>query len=174
MKRDAVPGQYSFIAFTPTAKGGAHIFCAEYCGKAHSAMLGTIRVLPHDEYKEWEKSLGKMPEKCGTPPVPCNPTVWGGELFQKNGCPTCHGVGGTGEIGGAKSPGPKLVGLYMKAGGEKMASGTMMTPDENYIRSSILQPQKDIVDGYNNVVMPPFVFKDDQIDALIAYIKSLK
>ena len=64
LKRDAVPGQYSFIQFTPTVAGDAHVFCAEYCGTSHSGMLATVKILPPKEYKEFEKTLGKC---IGTP-----------------------------------------------------------------------------------------------------------
>lgn len=171
MKRDAVPGQYSFIQFTPTVAGEAHVFCAEYCGTSHSGMLATVKVLPPAQYKEWEGSLGKMPATCGTPPVPCDPAKWGADLFVKNGCGTCHGAGGSGELGGAKSVGPKLAGLF---GRQEQTMTGPVSADENYLRESILRPQAKIVAGYNTVNMPPFVFKDDQIDAIIAYIKSLK
>ncbi len=174
MKRDAVPGQYSFIQFTPTKVGKAHVFCAEYCGTNHSAMLGEVFIETPEEHKKFLDTLGKKPEVCGTPPVPCTPEKWGETIFTANQCPTCHGVGGSGQIGGAKSPGPRLAGLFMKSGGEMMSTGTAVTPDENYIRESILRPQAKIVQGYNTVVMPPFVFKDEQIDALIAYVKTLK
>ena len=175
LKRDAVPGQYSFITFTPTVAGDAHVFCAEYCGMSHSGMLATVKVLPREEYKEFVKTLGKCVPKPGDPADFCQPAKWGERLFQKNGCPTCHGAGGTGEIAGSKSPAPRLVGLYMKGGGEMMSTGQAVTPDENYIRESILRPQAKIVMGYNNVQMPTFAgMKDEQLDALIAYIKSLK
>jgi cytochrome c oxidase subunit 2 len=170
MKRDAVPGQYSFIQFTPTVAGDAHVFCAEYCGNSHSGMLATVKVLPPEQYTEWEKKLGQ----CQGTPEECTPVKWGESLFQKNGCPTCHGPGGVGEIAGSKSPGPRLVGLYMKAGGEMMTGGEKITPDENYIRESVLRPQAKITAGYTTVQMPPFVMKDNQLDAIIAYVKSLK
>lgn len=164
MKRDAVPGQYSFIAFTPTVVGDAHVFCAEYCGTSHSGMLATVKVHTKDDYKKWEDESRKPP------PIP--PEKWGEQLFVKNGCPTCHGAGGTGEIGGGKSPGPKLAGIFGTP--QPLVSGGPVTADENYIRESILRPNAKIVAGYNNVQMPPFVLKDPQLDALIAYIKSLK
>ncbi len=174
MKRDAVPGQYSFISFTPTQIGEAHVFCAEYCGTNHSGMLAKVIVESAEDHKKFLDSMGKMPETCGTPPVPCSPEKWGETLFISNGCTTCHGQGGSGQLGGAKSPGPKLAGLFMKPGGEMMMTGQAVTPDENYIRESILRPNAKIVQGYNTVAMPPFVFKDPQLDAIIAYIKSLK
>jgi cytochrome c oxidase subunit 2 len=175
MKRDAVPGQYSFIAFTPTVLGEANVFCAEYCGMSHSGMLGKVIVETPEQHKEFLKTLGKCTIRPGDPPDACQPAKWGERLFSKNGCPTCHGPGGAGELAGTKTQGPRLVGLYMKPGGEQMSTGQMITPDENYIRESILRPQAKIVMNYNTVTMPTFAgMKDEQLDALIAYIKGLK
>lgn len=167
MKRDAVPGQYSFIQFTPTVEGDAHVFCAEYCGTSHSGMLASVKILSPEKYKEFEKTLGK----CVGTPEQCKPEAWGATLFAKNGCPTCHGAGGVGEIGGSKSPGPRLAGLF---GRQESTSAGTINADENYIRESILRPQAKIVTGYTTVQMPTFVLKEDQLDALIAYVKSLK
>lgn len=167
MKRDAVPGQYSFIQFTPTKAGDAHVFCAEYCGTSHSGMLATIKILEPAEYKEWESHLGgcrePKPEDCGAP--------WGRKLFIKNGCPSCHGEDGSGNIAGSKSPGPKLAGIF---GHQENTTAGPVNVDENYIRESILRPNAKIVAGYTTVQMPPFVMKDPQLDAVIAYLKSLK
>src|SRR5205085_1519166 len=102
-----VPGQYSFIAFTPTVLGPAQVFCAEYCGTSHSAMLASVVVESAEDHKKFLDTLGKKPELCGTPPVPCTPEKWGEGLFAANQCPTCHGAGGSGQIGGSKSPGPR-------------------------------------------------------------------
>jgi cytochrome c oxidase subunit II len=168
MKRDAVPGQYSFIQFTPTVAGDANVFCAEYCGTSHSGMLATVKVLEPAEYKEFEKTLGK----CTGTPEECKPEKWGEKLFVKNGCTVCHGPGGSGVVGGSKSPGPKLAGVYNTM--QPMATGPGVMADENYIRESILRPNAKIVAGYTNVQMPAFVMKDDQLDAVIAYLKTLK
>lgn len=173
MKRDAVPGQYSFIQFTPNVTGEvqeAHVFCAEYCGTSHSGMLASVKILPKAQYKEFEKTLGK----CDLGEKICKEEPWkfGEKLFVKNNCPTCHGVGGTGEIGGSKSPGPRLAGLFTK--GQETTTAGPVTVDENYIRESILRPNAKIVAGYSTVQMPAFVMKDEQLDAVIAYVKSLK
>jgi cytochrome c oxidase subunit 2 len=168
LKRDAVPGQYSFIAFTPTVVGPAHVYCAEYCGTSHSGMLASVNVLSPKDYQEFIKTLGK----CSGTPEECKPEKWGETLFVKNACSTCHGTGGTGLIGGSKSPGPKLAGIYNTTQPIAGAAGVMA--DENYIRESILRPNAKIVEGYTTVQMPAFVMKDDQLDAVIAYIKSLK
>jgi cytochrome c oxidase subunit 2 len=56
-----------------------------------------------------------------------------------------------------------------------LAGGRQVTIDENYLRESILNPQASIVAGYQPV-MPTYqgLLNDKQVDALIAYIKSLK
>ena len=165
MKRDAVPGQYSFIQFTPTVVGMAHIFCAEYCGTDHSGMLGVVYVETPEQHRAFLDSLDR-------PPPGLTPEKWGEALFTANGCPTCHGPAGTGMVGGNKSTGPKLVGVFGHS--VELSAGAPVNADENYIRESILQPNAKKVKGYENVQMPPFVFKDPQIDALTQYIKSLK
>ena len=49
------------------------------------------------------------------------------------------------------------------------------TIDDNYIRNSILEPQSQIVAGYQGV-MPTYqgLLNDRELDALIAFLKTLK
>jgi cytochrome c oxidase subunit II len=49
-----------------------------------------------------------------------------------------------------------------------------VTADENYVRESILQPAAKIVNGYKPI-MPTFQgqISDEQLNALVAYVKSL-
>jgi cytochrome c oxidase subunit 2 len=56
-----------------------------------------------------------------------------------------------------------------------MQDGSAVDVDENYVRESILQPNAKVVRGFQPV-MPTFqgVLTDRQIDALIAYIRSLQ
>lgn len=53
LKQDAFPGQQTEIVFTPTDTGTYRIYCAEYCGRGHYTMLGTIRVVNRSTYKQW-------------------------------------------------------------------------------------------------------------------------
>ncbi|MBL8613662.1 MAG: cytochrome c oxidase subunit II [Myxococcales bacterium] len=163
-KRDAVPGLYSHLAFTPNVKGEAQVYCAEFCGTSHSGMLAKIIVVDEEQYKKHLDELDKMPEKCGE--KPCTPATWGEQLFVKNGCPSCH------SRDGSKSLGPSLKGVFGTP--QPIAGSGPVTADENYLRESILRPNAKIVEGYTTVQMPPFVFKDPQVDAIIAYLKTLK
>lgn len=163
-KRDAVPGMYSFLTFTPNQIGEAQVFCAEYCGKDHSYMLAKVHVVSEEDYKKHIDELSKMPNEFASMGAE-GPAKWGEQLFKKNNCPSCHSVDGS------KIVGPSLKGVF---GTPQPTNAGSIVADENYLRESILKPQAKIVTGYENAQMPPFVFKDAQIDALIAYIKSVK
>ncbi len=53
LKADAFPGQYNQLRTVPTETGSYQLYCAEYCGSGHSQMLGTVEVMPQDEYDQW-------------------------------------------------------------------------------------------------------------------------
>ena len=122
-------------------------------------MIGKVTVMTDADYADWlEKSNTEgegMPLKD-----------YGQILYTKRACVTCH------SIDGSDVTGPSFLGRY---GTELlMTDGSRVLMDENYMRESILDPKARIANGYE-AVMPTFqgALKDRQIDALIAYIKSL-
>jgi cytochrome c oxidase subunit 2 len=172
VKRDLVPGMYSSVWFealettsTYNAKDNKvtgeplDLFCTEYCGTSHSQMLAKIHIVSDADYAAFIEGKDRAPE--GKPLAEV-----GEELFKKNACGTCH------TVTGAPLVGPSFKGLWGK--NESFEDGSTNAIDENYVRQSILQPQAKIVKGYAGKVMPAFVLKDWKIDALIAYIKSVK
>jgi cytochrome c1 len=87
-------------------------------------------------------------------------------LFAQFGCNTCHMNPNTGKDY------PDLRGLYGKT--VRLSDGSTVKVDDAYLYESIKEPNKRIVKGYKPA-MPSFKhLKDDQVKALIAYIKSLK
>jgi cytochrome c oxidase subunit II len=52
-KMDLVPGQVSYIWFTPTRTGTFEILCAELCGVGHPQMRGKVIVQEESEYQAW-------------------------------------------------------------------------------------------------------------------------
>lgn len=166
MKKDTVPGMYSQIAFTPNKLGDAQIFCAEYCGAGaaegaggHYSMLGMVKVVTAEEFEKHMKEIAKMPEGS-------TPDKWGQELFVKNNCPTCHSTDGS------AGTGPTFKGVFGRT--ETLTTGQQVQVDDNYIRESLLRPQAKIVKGFETGNMPPFVFTDAKIEAIIAYLKTVK
>lgn len=165
-KIDAVPRRYTTLWFQATQKGYHQVFCAEYCGDDHSAMLARVHVMDEAEYADWLKK--KLEESSGKTPL-----ERGKRLFEvKGGCTACHAVKAD---QAQPSIGPKLWQVFGRQ--ESMADGTSVTIDENYLRESIEYPQKKTVAGFQSASpMPTFkgVLTDAEIGDLIAYLKSLK
>ena len=95
----------------------------------------------------------------------------GGEgLYTSLGCLGCH------SIDGSASSGPTLKGVYNSM--VPLDSGQTVKADEQYLLDSILDPDKQIVKGYQPGVMTAVVPKgsvpEDQAQELVDYIKTLK
>jgi cytochrome c oxidase subunit 2 len=89
----------------------------------------------------------------------------GAELFSQNECTACH-------VKAAGVLAPPINGLYGET--VTLETGETVTVDEDYLRESILTPEKKIVAGYNPI-MPAFEgrISDAELAALVEYIKSL-
>lgn len=160
IKMDVLPNRYTVTWFEATQEGVYDLFCTEFCGTGHSEMIGKVRVVNQDEYKEWLESSGGGGEGMTL-------AEYGAKLYQSKACITCHSLDGTPKIG------PSFKGRFGVT--EKMADGASVVIDENYIRESILNPMAKQVQGYQPV-MPSYqgLLKDKEIDALVEYIKSLQ
>jgi cytochrome c oxidase subunit 2 len=124
-------------------------------------MLGKVKVLSEEDYEAWLTSAAAdIPEGMSLEEA-------GAQLYTSKACATCHSIDG--------SPGvaPTFLGKYGSK--EALVDGSEVLVDENYVRESILNPQAKIVQGYQPV-MPTYqgVLTDRQIDALIAYMKTLQ
>ncbi|MGB6385745.1 MAG: cytochrome c oxidase subunit II [Terriglobales bacterium] len=155
LKQDVLPGRYTTLWFKATKPGTYHLFCAEYCGTNHSGMGGDIVVMEPQDYAQWMASGLAAPLQDT-----------GRALFAQLGCATCH-------RSDAKGRGPDLIGVYDHQ--VVLEDGRTVTADDNYIRESILDPSAKIVKGYSAVGMNSFqgIVSDDQLNALVAYVKSL-
>ena len=155
-KADVVPGRYTNIWFEATKPGKYHLYCAEYCGLNHSGMGGWVYVMEQRDYDNWlaGNATNQTPAQAGA------------ELFNnKLACASCHQ-----EQGGGRAP--SLKGQF--GIGRKLASGETVVMDEDYIRNSILNPQGQLVEGYQPI-MPTYKGQvtEEQLVAIVAYIKSL-
>lgn len=165
IKQDAVPGQYTSLRFTATKTGEFNIFCAEFCGTAHSKMIGKVFVLEPEDFKLWLAGANVIkPEGAGAMLTMADQ---GARLFNTKSCNTCHTVDGT------KLMGPSLKGVFGAI--RPLNSGEQAVADENYLRESMMDPMKKIVKDFPPV-MPTFrgILTDDETNQLVAYIKSLK
>jgi cytochrome c oxidase subunit II len=155
-KMDVVPGRYTTTWFEATTPGEFHLFCAEYCGAKHSAMIGRVVVMEPMRYQQW-LSGGAVTEP---------PEVAGERLYLQLGCNACHRPD-------LKALAPPLEGLFGKP--EKLQTGETVIVDDAYLRESILNPAAKLVAGYQPI-MPPYVgrISEEGVMQIIAYIKSLQ
>ena len=161
VKIDVIPNRYMMLWFEPTKIGEFDIFCTEYCGKSHSEMLGKVRVLSQSDYDRWVEEVNVIDESIPLVEV-------GKTTYKRYACNTCHSIDGTQETG------PSFKGLWgTEVIHEVNDPGNL---DENYIRESILYPQKNIVKGFPNGNMPTFkgLIREREIEGIIEYIKELK
>ena len=155
IKQDVLPGRYTVAWFRATKAGTYHLFCAEYCGTMHSGMIGDVVVMEPAQYEQWLSGGAPMGSLSQT----------GEGIFASLGCATCHRSDTQGR-------GPNLVGAFGKS--VLLEDGRTIAADENYVRESILNPTAKVVSGFRPI-MPTFqgIVSEEQVNALVAYIKSL-
>ncbi len=160
VKMDVLPNRYTIVWFEAPEIGEHNLFCTQYCGKGHSEMLAKVRVLGERDFDQWLDAGTGGGEGM-------TPAEYGAKLYKSKACVTCH------TIDGSKLVGPSFKGKFGTI--ETLASGKTVTVDENFIRAHILQPKSWTVKGFDPV-MPTYqgLLTNKQLDALIAFIKSLK
>lgn len=85
----------------------------------------------------------------------------GRSLFSAKGCVGCH----TKEQQAIVQVGPALTGLRDRAAERRPGLDAIA-----YVRESIRTPAAFIVPGYGNAAMPDLRLRDDEIDAIAAYL----
>ena len=155
VKQDVLPNRYVVSWFTPTKPGTYHLFCSQYCGTNHSAMIGEVVVMQPEDYAEWLAS-GKAEGSLASQ---------GEKLFQEFSCTTCHRPDS-----GAR--GPNLQGLYGRP--VRLTDNRVVVADDNYIRESILNPNAKVVAGFQPI-MPTFqgVVSEEGLIQITEYIKHM-
>lgn len=160
-KQDLVPGRITQLRITPTRIGNYKVRCAELCGTSHAYMEQPVIVSNQADFDSW---MGVEVKKAQA--AAATPEGRGQALVAASGCAACHSITGAAGIG------PTWFGLF---GSQVPISGDgTVTADEAYIHESIKAPQAKIVRGFENQLMPNYGFNDNQINDIVAYIKTLK
>lgn len=154
IKQDVLPGRYTQMWFEATRPGTYHLFCAEYCGTEHAAMIGQIVVMEQADYQEWLRA-----EQATAPSM----ASAGAQLYTQLGCQGCH----TGQNGAS---GPPLLGRYNDVvvnlpGGQRYTS--------EYLRESILDPGVHVTPGYPPI-MPTYrgLISEEGLLQITEYLRS--
>ena len=160
IKEDVVPGKNNYMWFIAQQPGEYDVLCTVYCGLRHSYMETKTRVVSVAEYEAWLKAL---PEKSNEPE--------GLVILRKNACTGCH------SIDGSKIVSVSFKGMFGKS--EKvMTNGSerSITIDEEYLKSSVYDPDKDVVSGYQKGIMKTYkgIVSEQEMTKIIDYLKTIK
>jgi cytochrome c oxidase subunit 2 len=175
VKQDVVPGRYTSLWFDanddviPAGEATKlyDLFCTEYCGEKHSAMITKVVVHTGEGFLAWAEETANFIK---------NEPAWiaGQKQFVISGCNACHAItdqNGTG-------PGLLTLSQLIKDGGEvDVIEGgvTKKVPATlDYLRQSILQANTQVKVGYTPQ-MPLFQgqLNEQQVDILRIYIQGL-
>ncbi|MGC9341308.1 MAG: cytochrome c oxidase subunit II [Bacteroidales bacterium] len=165
VKEDMVPGQTKQMWFRPQAEGTYDLFCTEYCGLRHSYMETTVEILSQEEFDNWYADT-----TATTIEDEEIPGAEGLAILRAQGCNACH------SSDGSRLVGPSYLGLWgeevvvIEDGEEKT-----IVADEEYIKSSIYEPNKQLVKGYQKGLMQSYegLVTDEDIAKMIEYFKGL-
>ncbi len=157
IKMDVVPGMTTYTWFKAERAGEYDIYCAEYCGVKHSAMMSVIKALPPEEFEAWLAQ-----------PLAMHGPAAGYALMESHGCFSCH------LLGEAPQDTPSLEGLHgstthILVGGKEQT----ITVDDAYLTEAIVNPGSSLVRGYENT-MPPYPdFTPEQMRSMLEYLASV-
>lgn len=158
IKEDMVPGKANYMWFIPNIEGTYEILCAEYCGLRHSFMEAKTRIVTDKEFQKWLAEATPIAEEDK-----------GLTVLQNNACTSCH------SLDGSKLVGPTFKGLF---GTERIVieegKERTVVADSSYIKRAILEPDKEIVKGFNPGMMRAYekVITADDIKSIIAYFEK--
>ncbi len=158
-KQDAIPNHENHILLQADVPGIYEGQCAEFCGLSHAIMKWHVRAVTPEDFAAW--SAGQK-EDAITPTGGLAAT--GFDTFMSGTCVQCHGIQGTDAQGIA---GPNLTHFASR----ECFAGCLL---DNTDPADIARWLHDPTAVKEGSFMPNYHLPEDQIQALVAYLQSLK
>jgi len=157
-KVDLIPGRLNELWLQADRAGVYRGQCAEYCGLQHAKMALVVVAEAPDAFERW-LAANRAPAV-----PPSTPEQERGKAVVERGpCAMCHNI--TGTLAGARSA-PDLTHIGSRS---TIAAGTLPNT-RGYLGGWIADPQH--VKPGNRLPVPGL--SDEQLQAVIAYLESLK
>jgi cytochrome c oxidase subunit II len=153
-KTDLIPNRVNSMWIEPHEAGMYIGQCAQYCGTQHAKMLLRIYVDSPEQFSQWI-AAEKQPAHSAA--------AAGRYIFEKTACINCHTISGTVADGRF---GPDLTHLMSR---ETIAAGAATNTHDN-LKLWIHNPES-IKPGS---LMPAMNLNDQDLDAVTAYLESLR
>jgi cytochrome c oxidase subunit II len=157
-KRDLIPGMVTHTWIQADKPGTYRGQCAEFCGHQHAHMAFLVIAEPMEQFQRWVQQ-----QRRGAAQPATDLEQRGHDAFMSGPCVMCHTVRGT--SAGARF-GPDLTHVASR---QTIAAGTLTTSRE-HLGDWIRDPQA-IKPGTR---MPPNVVRPENMEALLAYLETLR
>lgn len=156
-KIDAIPGHSNFMWIQVTDAGRYHGQCAEFCGAQHALMRMEVVAESPDQFQAW------VTQQQAPAAAVSGDAAKGQQAFMSGACIGCHTISNTNAQG---KSGPNLTHIASR---RTFAGGTYELNQDN-LTKWLHNPQA----MKPGTLMPNLNLPQDQIDALVAYLMSLK
>jgi cytochrome c oxidase subunit 2 len=156
-KTDVIPGHINHTWFKADQLGTFHGQCAEFCGEEHALMQFQVVVQSPDQFQTWVAQQ-QAPAAAMT-----GDAAKGEQLFLNGACIGCHTVNGTKAAG---KVGPNLTHLASR----KYFAGNVFENNAANLKKWLTDPPA----MKPGTLMPNLHLAPTDIDALVAYLTSLK
>jgi cytochrome c oxidase subunit 2 len=157
-KRDLTPGYTTAIWLKADRPGRYRGQCAEFCGVQHAHMAFELVAESNEVFDAWRR---EMLQPAREPPDPV--AAAGHDVFMQARCPACHTIRGTQAAGLA---GPDLTHIARRT---SLGAGTLPNTPE-HLTAWIRDPQASKPGNQ----MPPNPLPADAVQALVAYLQTLR
>jgi cytochrome c oxidase subunit 2 len=157
-KKDLIPTEPTTMFFQADKPGTYWGQCAEFCGFQHAKMRFQVIAESDEDFNAWVNAGRQQP----APPASAAETR-GQQIFTTGVCAQCHTVEGTGTNGRV---GPNLTHIASRP---YIAAGSLQNTPEN-LAAWITDPQR----FKPGIRMPMNQFSDEDLNALVTYLRSLK
>ena len=155
-KTDLIPNRVNSTWIEPHATGTYLGQCAQYCGTQHALMLLRVYVDTPERFAQWVASQQ-------LPVVQSDSVAKGRAIFEHTACINCHRITGTAANG---TFGPDLTHLMSR---DTIASGAA---DNTHDKLRLWIENPDAIKPGS--LMPAMKLSDPDLDAVTAYLESLR
>ena len=153
-KSDIVPGQRNVMRLFSARAGTFSGACAEFCGLEHAWMRILVIAEPRADFDRW---LAAQAAPAATAPAR------GLDVLRSTACAACHAVAGP-------VPGTSIGPDLTHVGSRRTLAGGVLANTPDALRAWIADPQR-----YKpGALMPRVPLSDADLDAVVAYLESLK
>jgi len=157
-KKDAIPGKETTLMLNADREGVFRGQCAEFCGHQHAHMAFLVVAEPPEKFAAWQQQQ----RQPAAPPADAT-LQRGQDVFMNSPCIMCHAIAGT---KAGSNVGPNLTHV-----GSRMTIAAATLPNSFGHLSGWVSDAQGVKPGSK---MPPNNLNPDDLQALVAYLQSLK